>query len=72
MYTPIPEFEAALLMALDAAGAPTNHRGAAFHLLHGVVGAAEWEAGGPPLLAHQTLDFYEKRAWHVEPPKGGP
>jgi hypothetical protein len=68
VYTPIHEFEAALLMALDAAGAPTNHRGAAIHLLHGVVGAEEWEAGGPPLLAHQAPTFYEKRAWTLVPP----
>ena len=68
VYTPIHEFELALLMALDAAGAPTNHKNAAIHLLHGVVGAEEWEAGGPPLLAHQAPDFYDKRAWHVEPP----
>ena len=68
VFTPIHEFEAALLLALDAAGAPTPHRGAAFHLLHGVVGAEEWAAGGPPLLAHQDPLFYEKRQWHVAPP----
>jgi hypothetical protein len=70
VYTPIHEFEVALLLALDAAGAPTNHRGAAIHNLHGVVGAEEWEAGGPPMLAHQAPDFYEKRQWQLVPPKG--
>ena len=69
VFTPIHEFEAALLLALDAVGAPRQHRGAAFHRLHGVLSEDEW-AAGPPLLAHQDPRYYERRAWRLAPPLG--
>ena len=61
VYTPIHEFEAALLLALDAAGTPVLHRNASIHMLHGVVG--EGELLTLPLLAHQDPDFYRNRAY---------
>ena len=67
MFTPIHEFEATLLLALDAAGTPVQHRGAAFHRLHGVLSEEEWNAG-PPLLAHMDPTYYTSRAWSVVPP----
>ncbi len=60
VFTPIHEFEVALLHALDAAGTPRAHRNAAIHRLHGVVGDAEFAT--LPLLAHQDKDFYRLRA----------
>ena len=70
VYTPIHEFEAVLLLAMDAVGAPMQHRGAAFHRLHGVLSEEEWEAGGgPPLLAHMRPGYYEQRAWTLVEPQ---
>jgi len=70
--TPLAEFEVALLHALDAVGAPTQHVGSPIHLLEGIPGKADYERGegpeGVPLLAHTDKNYYDKRSWKLSPP----
>jgi hypothetical protein len=67
--TPIDEFEATLLHALDAVGLPRKHRGAAHHLLQGLPTEEEWDAGRVPLLHHTQPGFFKNRSWHLCPPR---
>jgi hypothetical protein len=67
IVAPIHEFESTLLEALDAVGINRQHRGALFHMLHGVVGEGEDDAANMPLLAHMAEDFYDQRKWAICP-----
>jgi hypothetical protein len=67
--TPIDEFEATLLHALDAVGMPLQHRGAAHHLMQGLPSEEEWAAGRVPLLHHTQPGYFKNRSWHLCPPR---
>ena len=74
VVTPLHEFEAALLHALDAVGGPLAHRGSAHHLLEGIPSQAEaeeWRAAGVHFPWAGNKTFYAQRAWLLTPPRSG-
>ena len=72
VVTPIHEFEAALLHAVDAVGGPLRHRGAAHHLLEGIPSEADAAraaaAGEAPFPWAREAGYYARRAWGLVPP----